>query len=106
MNLLNAIRLLDLDDDECVHIAKRWQQSEAPMYSVKELRKRFDLRAIEVRKINPWHFRYSESINWEFIIEHWEDVTGCKDYSKPKPVCSPEVRKAMIKWHMRNKKSV
>lgn len=101
MNLLHAIRLLNLSDNTIVHLAKRAEQSEAPMYSVKELRQRFDLRKIEVRKINPWHYRYSGSVNWEFVIEHWEDITGCKDYSKPKPVCPPTVRKEMFKAHMR-----
>ena len=105
MNLLNAIRMLDIDDDEVVHLAKRPQQSEAPMYSVKELRRSFDLRAIEVRKINPWHYRYAENVNWEFVIEHWEDVTGCKDYSKPKPKLSREQHKAILRAHMKGVKS-
>ena len=111
MNLLNAIRMLDIDDDEVVHLVKRPQQSEAPMYSVKELRRRFDLRAIEVRKINPWHFRYAEGVNWEFIIERWEDITGCKDYSNPRN-SSQRIRKQQAELRNRklqliaNKKSV
>ena len=106
MNLLHAIRLLDLDDSDIVHLAKRPQQDEAYATSVRQLRNRFDLRSIEVRKINPWHYRYCSEIYWEFVIEHWEDVTGLNDYSKPKPIVSPEIRKTMIREHIRNKKSV
>ena len=94
MNLLHAIRLLDLRDDEIVHLCKRPRQSEAPMYSVKELRRRFDLRSIEVRKISPDYYRYSEGVNWEFVIENWEDITGCKDYSNPRLRLRPVRRKS------------
>ena len=96
MNLLNAIRLLDLRDDCIVHLVKRPEQFEAPYYSVKELRRRFDLRAIEVRKINPWHYKYTCDVNWEFVIEHWEDVTGCMDYSNPRLKSQQNIR---VNWN-------
>ena len=93
MNLLNAIRLLDLRDDQLVHLAKRPEQAEAPSYSVRDLRRRFDLRRVDVRKINPYHFRYCGEIWWEFIIENWEDVTGCKDYGNPRLRPQQEIKR-------------
>lgn len=96
MNLLNAIRLLDLRDDCVVHLVKRPEQSSAPFFSVKELRRRFDLRAIEVRKINPWHYKCTGDVNWEFVIERWEDVTGWKDYENPRLKPQQNIR---VNWN-------
>lgn len=68
ITLKQAINLLSLDDDERVFICKEHQQLFANSYSIKEIRNKFDMKNTIVKKIYPNHFRYSDDLDWEFII--------------------------------------
>ena len=68
ITLKQAIKLLDLKDDDFVYICKEHHQSFAPFYSVKEIRNKFDMKHTKVKKIYANHFVYSPDLDWEFII--------------------------------------
>ena len=68
ITLKQAIQLLDLSDDEVIFMCKEHHQSFASSYSVKEIRNKFDMKNIMVKKIYPNHFIYSGDLDWEFII--------------------------------------
>ena len=68
ITLKQAIRLLDLGDDEIIYICKEHHQSFASSYSVREIRNKFDMKHTMIKKIYPNHFAYSGDLEWEFII--------------------------------------
>lgn len=68
ITLKQAIKLLDLDDDEIVYICKEHHQPFASCYSVREIRNKFDMKNTIVKKIYPNHFVYTGDLDWEFII--------------------------------------
>lgn len=68
VTLKQAIRLLDLDDNEIIYICKEHHQIFASSYSIREIRNKFDMKHTIVKKIYPNHFMYSGDLCWEFIV--------------------------------------
>ena len=68
ITLKQAIKLLDLTDDDAVYLCKQRHQSFATRYTIKEIRNKFDMKNTIVKKIYPNHFFYDPDLDWEFII--------------------------------------
>ncbi len=68
ITLKQAIKLLNLQDDDFVYFCKKHCEPFAPFYSVKEIKNKFDMKKTMVKKIYPYHFICSGDLDWEFII--------------------------------------
>lgn len=69
ITLKQAINLLDLSDDDMIFICREHLDSLAPKLTVKQIREKYDMKKIEIVKIYPYHYRYSDSFDWELIIK-------------------------------------
>lgn len=69
ITLKQAIKLLDLHDDDIVYFCKFHCQTLAKYYSVKEIRNKFDMKRVMVKRIYPHHFWCDPDLSWEFIIQ-------------------------------------
>ena len=68
INLIQAVRLLGLDDSELIDFCTAPGSFYSICASVNRLRKRADMKAIRVYKIHPHHNRFDPDVSWEFII--------------------------------------
>ena len=69
ITLKQAIKLLNLSDDDIIYFCHKHHERFAPSYTVKEIREKFDMKNTNVKNIYPYHFRYDNDISWEFIIK-------------------------------------
>ena len=68
ITLKQAVNILSLKDSDIVYICKKHCEPFAKSYSIKEIRNKFDMKNIMVKKIYTYHFLFSEDLCWEFII--------------------------------------
>lgn len=68
LNLIQAVRLLGLNDDELINFCTSSGSWFSICTSVKRLRQRADMKAIRVYKISPHHDRFDIEVSWEFVI--------------------------------------
>ena len=68
ITLKQAIKILGLDDNDFIYLCKEHCEAFAPYYTVKQIKNKFDMKNTKVKKIYPYHFRYSNELEWEFII--------------------------------------
>ena len=68
ITLKQAIKLLDLDNNDIVYLCFKHCESFAPFYTVRQIKNKFDMKKIKVKKIYPNHFIFSDGQDWEFII--------------------------------------
>lgn len=68
ITLKEAIRLLDLSDQDMVYLCKERFEPFAPYLTIKQIREKYDMKRTKVLKIYPYHFQYSEDHDYELII--------------------------------------
>lgn len=68
ITLKEAIRLLDLSDQNMVYLCTERFQMFAPYLTVKQIREKYDMQRTKVLRIYPYHFKYSEDHDYELII--------------------------------------
>lgn len=69
ITLKQAINLLDLNNSDMVYICHEHYDSLAQYLTVKQIREKYDMKNTKVIKIYPYHFKYSNDLDWELIIE-------------------------------------
>lgn len=68
ITLKQAIKLLGLEDNDRVFLCEKHCETFADSYSIKEIRNKFDMKKIMVKRIYPNHYIFSGDLDWEFII--------------------------------------
>ena len=69
INLIQAIKLLDIGDDEIINFStKSHHKISNPWANVGLLRKSVDMRRVDIRKIGTNYYTYDPNVNWEFIV--------------------------------------
>lgn len=69
VSLKQAVRLLDLQDDEMVYICHEHCEPCVLPISVKSIREKYDMRKTMVKRIYAYHFRCSDAMDWELVIK-------------------------------------
>lgn len=72
ITLKEAIKILGLKDSDAVYICSRHSETNALFISVGQIRNKFDMRNTMVKRIYPYHFIYTDSLDWELIIDRKE----------------------------------
>lgn len=68
VSLLEAIKLLNLEENDLVSFCVHSEESFSPALSVYFMRKYLDMKKIKVRHIGLYHYRYAPNVNLEFIV--------------------------------------
>ena len=68
INLIEAVKLLNLNDDCIVNFSNGYRQVGDPWANVGLLRKYVDMRKVVIRKIGTGYYPLEPCINWEFIV--------------------------------------
>ncbi len=69
ISLIQAIRLLGINDSEGITLSTKHGDIFMPHFIVQEVRKRFDMKNIRVYKVYRYRSIYDTEINWEFIVD-------------------------------------
>lgn len=79
INLIQAIKLLDIRDDEIINFSAKLHHKIAnPWANVGLLRKSVDMRRIDIRKIRTDYYTYDPGVSWEFVVSEkdWTYLKG------------------------------
>lgn len=69
VTLKEAINLFDLKDDDIIYLVKRRHETFVEPLTIRKIREKYDMKRTMVLKIYPFHFRYSDSQDYELIIK-------------------------------------
>ena len=81
INLIQAVRLLGLRDDDFVYFCCRPQDRYSQYMSVAKMRKYLDMKAIRVHRIGTNHFVFAPEVTIEFIVS-LRDVQHISDMAR------------------------
>ena len=62
------IKLLSLSNCELIYFCTEPNQSSAILLSIEKIKEWFDMKKLNVQKVNTHHYIYEEGITWEFIV--------------------------------------
>lgn len=68
ISLYDAINVLPVNDNDVVYLCSRHGDNNALFMTIRQIKNKFDLRKLKVKKIYPNHWIHSEDNTWEIII--------------------------------------
>ena len=68
ITLKQAIEVLSLYDSDEVFICKEHFDISATRMTIKEIKEKYNIEKTMIERIYPNHFKYSDSLDYEFII--------------------------------------
>lgn len=73
MTLKEFINIFDMEDNEIIHLTDNNTNPQiyrnAPYYSIKDIRNKFDIRKIEVVKVETHHYLYETDICYRLTVK-------------------------------------
>ena len=68
ISLKHAIDVLGLTDDDMVYVCRQHYDMFAMHLTVLQIKEQYDINRTKVVRIFPTHYKYSNQLDWEFII--------------------------------------
>ena len=69
ISLKEAIKLFGLENDELVYVCHEHCQNGVSPLTVESVHNTFDMKRTMVKRVYPYHFRYSNDFEWELIVD-------------------------------------
>lgn len=92
LTLIQAIRLLDIQDYEIIAFSTTSEFWSAPEFSVSDIKKYFDMKHTQVTKITTHRRVYDSDINWGFVVDE-------KTFDQARKIQTKQLKQFICKIH-------